>query len=183
MLWATGHACLEAWDVLPAALEAGRSGQARADVELDGPGGSGMMVVMRRFGGSEAAEGLDVGARSNRQRVLDLLRAGEVSMRHKYLLAALVMGLFGHVPLASAADQCGGASWYGPGFHGKKTASGQKFNENAMTAAHKTLPLGTVVGATSHDGLHHARLAFLGFGVVILHACPSGPQRLPDSSR
>jgi len=64
------------------------------------------------------------------------------------LAAALVMGLFGHVPLASAADQCGGASWYGPGFHGKKTASGQKFNENAMTAAHKTLPFGTVVKVT-----------------------------------
>lgn len=48
-----------------------------------------------------------------------------------------------------AADQCGGASWYGPGFHGKKTASGERFNENAMTAAHKTLPLGTVVKVTN----------------------------------
>ncbi|MGR9044319.1 MAG: septal ring lytic transglycosylase RlpA family protein [Gammaproteobacteria bacterium] len=33
------------------------------------------------------------------------------------------------------------ASWYGPKFHGKKTASGQKFDMYAMTAAHKTLPL------------------------------------------
>ena len=48
-----------------------------------------------------------------------------------------------------AADQCGGASWYGPGFHGKKTASGQRFNQNAMTAAHKTLPLGSVVRVTN----------------------------------
>jgi rare lipoprotein A len=32
-------------------------------------------------------------------------------------------------------------SWYGRKFHGKKTASGRKFNMNAMTAAHKTLPL------------------------------------------
>lgn len=32
-------------------------------------------------------------------------------------------------------------SWYGAKFHGKKTASGQRFNMNAMTAAHKTLPL------------------------------------------
>lgn len=37
------------------------------------------------------------------------------------------------------------ASWYGPGFHGKKTASGERFNMNALTAAHKTLPLGTNV--------------------------------------
>lgn len=37
----------------------------------------------------------------------------------------------------------GKASWYGPGFHGRKTANGEIFNMNAMTAAHKTLPLGT----------------------------------------
>lgn len=47
------------------------------------------------------------------------------------------------------AAQCGGASWYGPGFHGRKTASGARFNQNAMTAAHKTLPLGTVVKVTN----------------------------------
>ncbi len=35
------------------------------------------------------------------------------------------------------------ASWYGPGFQGRKTANGETFNMNAMTAAHKTLKLGT----------------------------------------
>jgi rare lipoprotein A len=40
------------------------------------------------------------------------------------------------------------ASWYGPGFHGKKTASGEIFNQNDMTAAHKTLPFGTIVKVT-----------------------------------
>ncbi|MGO4707026.1 septal ring lytic transglycosylase RlpA family protein [Microvirga sp. 2MCAF38] len=39
--------------------------------------------------------------------------------------------------------QRGGASWYGPGFHGRRTASGESFNSNAMTAAHRTLPFGT----------------------------------------
>jgi rare lipoprotein A len=39
----------------------------------------------------------------------------------------------------------GVASWYGPGFHGRKTASGERFNANAMTAAHRTLPFGTRV--------------------------------------
>jgi rare lipoprotein A len=63
--------------------------------------------------------------------------------------AALVTGLMASVTGTMAADQCGGASWYGPGFHGKKTASGERFNENAMTAAHKTLPLGTVVKVTN----------------------------------
>jgi len=65
------------------------------------------------------------------------------------VVAALTSGLFAYAPVASASDQCGGASWYGPGFHGKKTASGQKFNQNAMTAAHKTLPFGTVVKVTN----------------------------------
>nr|WP_230530069.1 septal ring lytic transglycosylase RlpA family protein [Microvirga roseola] len=41
--------------------------------------------------------------------------------------------------------QSGKASWYGPGFHGKKTASGETFNTNEMTAAHRTLPFGTKV--------------------------------------
>ena len=45
----------------------------------------------------------------------------------------------------------GVASWYGPGFHGKKTASGEIFNQYAMTAAHKTLPLGTKVRVTHLD--------------------------------
>jgi rare lipoprotein A len=37
----------------------------------------------------------------------------------------------------------GKASWYGPRFHGKKTATGEIFDQQKLTAAHKTLPLGT----------------------------------------
>lgn len=39
----------------------------------------------------------------------------------------------------------GQASWYGPNFHGLATASGEAFDMNALTAAHRTLPLGTRV--------------------------------------
>ena len=46
---------------------------------------------------------------------------------------------------SSKVVQSGPASWYGPGFHGRKTASGETFNTNAMTAAHRTLPFGTKV--------------------------------------
>lgn len=60
---------------------------------------------------------------------------------------ALVTGLLLSVT-GPAMAQCGGASWYGPGFHGKKTASGERFDQNAMTAAHRTLPFGTVVTVT-----------------------------------
>ena len=34
-------------------------------------------------------------------------------------------------------------SWYGPGFHGSLTANGERYNQNGLTAAHKTLPFGT----------------------------------------
>ena len=34
-------------------------------------------------------------------------------------------------------------SWYGPGFHGRLTANGERYNQNGLTAAHKTLPFGT----------------------------------------
>ncbi len=43
----------------------------------------------------------------------------------------------------------GQASWYGPGFHGKKTANGEIFDDKKFTAAHKTLPLGTKAKITN----------------------------------
>ena len=46
---------------------------------------------------------------------------------------------------AFAAGSSGMASWYGPGFQGRRTASGERFNTHALTAAHKTLPFGTRV--------------------------------------
>lgn len=50
-------------------------------------------------------------------------------------------------PMAHAKGfrQRGVASWYGEKFHGKKTSSGEHYNMNAISAAHKTLPLGTYV--------------------------------------
>lgn len=47
--------------------------------------------------------------------------------------------------------EIGEASWYGPGFHGKKTASGEIFNQKEMTAAHPSLPMGTEVKVTNLD--------------------------------
>jgi rare lipoprotein A len=43
----------------------------------------------------------------------------------------------------------GTASWYGPRFDGRTTASGERFDEDALTAAHETLPLGTRVRVTN----------------------------------
>ena len=46
-------------------------------------------------------------------------------------------------------DEKGIASWYGPGFHGKRTALGDTFNMHAMTAAHPTLPLNSWLHVTN----------------------------------
>lgn len=46
-------------------------------------------------------------------------------------------------------SQTGFASWYGPGFHGKLTASGRTYDQHDLTAAHRTLPLGTRVRVTN----------------------------------
>jgi rare lipoprotein A len=47
--------------------------------------------------------------------------------------------------------QTGVASWYGKDFHGKTTSIGEKYDMNAMTAAHKTLPLGVYVKVRNRD--------------------------------
>lgn len=61
-------------------------------------------------------------------------------------------------PTADAMDinpagfhQTGKASWYGGGFHGQRTASGSRFDQHALTAAHRSLPLGTEVTVTNID--------------------------------
>lgn len=45
--------------------------------------------------------------------------------------------------------ETGRASWYGPGFHGRKTASGERFDMNMMTAAHPTLPIPSYARVTN----------------------------------
>lgn len=56
-----------------------------------------------------------------------------------------------YYPLKSAHNfvETGIASWYGPGFHGKKTSNGERYNQNEMTAAHKLLPFGTMLRVTN----------------------------------
>ncbi|NIA67747.1 septal ring lytic transglycosylase RlpA family protein [Pelagibius litoralis] len=46
-------------------------------------------------------------------------------------------------------DETGVASWYGPGFHGKRTANGEIYNQEDLTAAHRTLPMPTLVQVTN----------------------------------
>jgi rare lipoprotein A len=56
--------------------------------------------------------------------------------------------LLGLLPVPALAET-GTARWYGARHHGRRTASGEVFDRNGMTAAHRTLPLGTRVRVTN----------------------------------
>lgn len=51
--------------------------------------------------------------------------------------------------VAIVSSNVGGASWYGPGFHGRTSANGETFDQYALTAAHRSLPFGTYVLVTN----------------------------------
>jgi len=72
-------------------------------------------------------------------------------------------------------SQTGIASWYGPGFHGKATASGTVYDQHQLTAAHQTLPLGTRVMVTNLDNGNSAE-------VVINDRGPFAKGRIIDLS-
>jgi rare lipoprotein A len=58
-------------------------------------------------------------------------------------------GLRSRPETQAAFQQVGVASWYGPGFHGRQTASGEIFYQDGLTAAHRKLPLGAEVKVTN----------------------------------
>lgn len=60
------------------------------------------------------------------------------------LSVGLVVGI-----IIDAKGQEGVASWYGPELHGNRTANGERFDMNALTAAHRSLPFGTLVKVTN----------------------------------
>jgi rare lipoprotein A len=60
--------------------------------------------------------------------------------------------LLGFAPAAvEAASSCGIASYYGPGFHGRTTANGERFDSQALTFAHRSLPFGTKIKVVNQD--------------------------------
>jgi rare lipoprotein A len=55
-------------------------------------------------------------------------------------------------------DESGIASWYGPGFHGKMTANGEPYDQDGMTAAHRTLPMPSLVQVTNLENGRSVRV-------------------------
>ncbi len=63
-----------------------------------------------------------------------------------YLLgSALLIGVAVALSMFGPYYETGIASWYGPGFDGNRTANGEIYDMNGVSAAHKTLPFGTIV--------------------------------------
>lgn len=73
----------------------------------------------------------------------------------RFFLFVFLMSLSGFGLAKTDGDslfiQKGTTSYYGKKFHGKRTSSGELFHIDSMTAAHKTLPFGTIVKVTRHD--------------------------------
>ncbi len=65
------------------------------------------------------------------------------------LLTILFIGLASEVTAQKTGSTTGSATWYGSQFHGRKTTSGERYNKNELTAAHKSLPFGTKVKVTN----------------------------------
>ena len=60
-----------------------------------------------------------------------------------------IAGIWYHPKEDPAYDEIGMASWYGPNFHGRTTANGETYDQYAMTAAHPTLPMPSLVEVTN----------------------------------
>ncbi|MCP4443743.1 MAG: septal ring lytic transglycosylase RlpA family protein [Myxococcales bacterium] len=65
------------------------------------------------------------------------------------LISALSCGGKAPISKTPGSSATGKASWYGGKYHGRKTASGERFDKRALTAAHRTLPFGTKVRVTN----------------------------------
>jgi len=75
-----------------------------------------------------------------------------------FIFTLLLLTACAHNGRDSMRAATGIASWYGPDFNGKLTASGEVYDMNALTAAHKTLPLGTIVEVKNLDNGRTVRL-------------------------
>lgn len=70
--------------------------------------------------------------------------------KHPTMRPYVIRGVKYYPTVVNVGDEFGGnASWYGPDFHGKLTSNGETYNMYDMTAAHKTLPMNTIVKVTN----------------------------------
>ena len=102
-----------------------------------------------------------------------------INNRKCYILSVIIflfIGISQPISAQSTDIQKGEASWYGSKYHGRPTSSGEPYNKNEMTAAHKTLPFGTKVNVIN---LKHGKSV----KVRINDRGPFIPGRIIDLSR
>ena len=80
------------------------------------------------------------------------------SRSNRAAFAAFVFVVFFRAAGAGAWEQTGIASWYGGIFHGRKTANGETYDTYALTAAHRSLPFGTVLEVTNLNNNRRVRV-------------------------
>jgi len=80
----------------------------------------------------------------------------EKDFAHPTMRSYVIYGIRYYPAPANIGEEFDGlASWYGPDFHGKATSNGETYNMYDMTAAHKTLPMNTIVKVTNaNNGLN-----------------------------
>src|SRR3954451_11531068 len=82
--------------------------------------------------------------RNNRRRPESMTKASD-ALAITTVVLGCALGATSAIAEETKPIQSGAASWYGPGFHSKRTANGERFNTNDLTAAHRTLPFGAKV--------------------------------------
>lgn len=102
-------------------------------------------------------------ARPDRESPLSGTASAPLLRAAALLLGVLTLTLAGCAPAPPRLAPEGGlqkgiASWYGPNFHGRRTASGERYDMHAMTAAHPTLPFDTVVEVRNLDNGRHTQV-------------------------
>src|SRR5690625_586629 len=82
------------------------------------------------------------------------VQAGRYKVGNPYQIA----GAWYHPAEDLDYDRTGIASWYGPGFHGRPTANGERYDQNDLTAAHPTLPMPSMVQVTNMENGRSVKL-------------------------
>ena len=95
-------------------------------------------------------------------------------MLSRFLLSLLLLAPT--MPAHALSRQCGIASFYGYEHHGMRTANGERFDANAMTAAHRSLPFGTRLRVTNQSNGKSVVIRVNDYG-------PTIPSRIIDLSR
>ncbi len=97
-------------------------------------------------GGGDTSSGQLVSGGANGRG--ELMRLAQPQISRHYKVFGKSYAIF---QSAVGFEQTGVASWYGPGFHGRTTANGEKYDMRRVSAAHKNLPFGTIVRVENLD--------------------------------